>query len=223
MVQNLIERCLQLYLTKEEVVSVLREQATIDPEFTQLIWSKLEEQNPDFFRCYYTRLKLKAQIVMFNHLLEQQVSVVQKMQQGWLGNNGSATASGIPLFQGGTGETGGDDMAYNNRQISSRRNVFEDARGRRAGERIGTSPDPSMYLYSAENGGPSPYGYNAEFDLGGSGLLANPNTADGKNDGIRRNFSLSDFDIEGEIPDTLDASHSGLNIAEENEDTKPKK
>ena len=27
--------------------------------------------------CYYTRLKLKSQIIMFNHLLEQQVAMVQ--------------------------------------------------------------------------------------------------------------------------------------------------
>lgn len=41
---------------------------------------KLEEQNPDFFRAYYTRLKLKDQILLFNHLLDQQVAVVQRMQ-----------------------------------------------------------------------------------------------------------------------------------------------
>lgn len=114
LVQNLIERCLQMYMAQEEVVKILKTQASIDPEFTKLVWSKLEEQNSEFFRCYYTRLKLKAQIIMFNHLLEQQVSVVQKMQHGFgghinsLGNNtlhgngnASATSSGIPLFQGG--------------------------------------------------------------------------------------------------------------------------
>lgn len=108
-VQNLIERCLQLYLTKDEVTNVLKEQATVDPSFTELVWKKLEEQNPEFFKCYNTRLKLKGQIIMFNHLLEQQVAVVQKMQRGW-GAGGavpsagiSATASGIPLFQSGAG------------------------------------------------------------------------------------------------------------------------
>lgn len=105
-VQNLVERCLQLYMARDEVVTVLKSQATIDPGFTQLVWSKLEEQNPEFFKCYYTRLKLKAQIVMFNHLLEQQVAVVQRMQQGWNGGAGaggpsSSTTSGIPLFQSG--------------------------------------------------------------------------------------------------------------------------
>jgi uncharacterized protein (TIGR01589 family) len=123
-VQNLIERCLQLYMTRDEVVSILRAQATVEPGFTALVWQKLEEQNPEFFRCYYTRLKLKAQVVMFNHLLEQQVGVVQRMQRGWTGGGGggggaagaagaaaaggstSATASGIPLFHGG-GARGG--------------------------------------------------------------------------------------------------------------------
>jgi uncharacterized protein (TIGR01589 family) len=106
-VQNLVERCLQLYMARDEVVNVLKSQATIDPGFTQLVWSKLEEQNPDFFKCYYTRLKLKAQIVMFNHLLEQQVAVVQRMQLGWNGGAGgpsSSTTSGIPLFQSGANE-----------------------------------------------------------------------------------------------------------------------
>ena len=41
---------------------------------------KLEEQNPQFFQAYYTRLKLKDQIVLFNHLLDQQVSIVQRYQ-----------------------------------------------------------------------------------------------------------------------------------------------
>lgn len=108
-VQNLVERCLQLYMARDEVVNVLKSQATIDPGFTHLVWSKLEEQNPEFFKCYYTRLKLKAQIVMFNHLLEQQVAVVQRMQLGWnsgagAGGPSSSTTSGIPLFQGGANE-----------------------------------------------------------------------------------------------------------------------
>ncbi|KAI7845999.1 hypothetical protein COHA_000540 [Chlorella ohadii] len=109
MVQNLIERCLQLYMTQNEVVSILQQQAKIEPSFTQLVWQKLEEQNLEFFRCYYTRLKLKSQIIMFNHLLEQQVAMVQKVQRGWDRGAGgeqftvpqfaSTTAGGIPLFQ----------------------------------------------------------------------------------------------------------------------------
>ena len=55
LVQNLIERCLQLYMSQREVVYTLNQQAKIEPGFTLLVWQKLEEQNPDFFRAYYTR------------------------------------------------------------------------------------------------------------------------------------------------------------------------
>ncbi|XP_059457339.1 uncharacterized protein LOC132187155 [Corylus avellana] len=72
LVQNLIERCLQLYMNREEVVKTLLTRARIDPGFTTLVWQKLEEENADFFRAYYIRLKLKKQILLFNHLLEHQ-------------------------------------------------------------------------------------------------------------------------------------------------------
>eukprot|EP00951_Prasinocladus_malaysianus_P005237 scaffold37202_cov47-Prasinocladus_malaysianus.AAC.3 len=71
-------------MSQDEVVKSLREEAQIQPRFTTLVWQKLEEQNPEFFRAYYTRLKLKDQIVLFNHLLEQQVQMFQKIQTGWV-------------------------------------------------------------------------------------------------------------------------------------------
>lgn len=37
-------------LPQNEVVSILQQQAKIEPGFTQLVWQKLEEQNPEFFR-----------------------------------------------------------------------------------------------------------------------------------------------------------------------------
>mmetsp|Transcript_34970 Transcript_34970/g.77776 ORF Transcript_34970/g.77776 Transcript_34970/m.77776 type:complete len:540 (+) Transcript_34970:311-1930(+) len=83
-VQNLIERCLQMYMPQAQVVQTLQAQAKIEPGFTTLVWQKLEEQNPDFFKAYYLRLKLKDQIVMFNYLLEQQVNMVQKLHMSWL-------------------------------------------------------------------------------------------------------------------------------------------
>lgn len=166
-VQNLIERCLQLYMTQrvrggaqrgaacspttgpsrggrmhagsrtrgaghiaalfcppQDVVHTLQSQAKIEPSFTSLVWQKLEEQNPDFFKAYYLRcaaprqhaardahwaclcaqrvrsapshaapcplrapprrLKLKDQVVMFNHLVEQQLQMMQKLQNSWM-------------------------------------------------------------------------------------------------------------------------------------------
>ncbi|KHN06302.1 hypothetical protein glysoja_021140 [Glycine soja] len=78
-VQNLIERCLQLYMNKDEVVKTLLTRAKIDPGFTTLgrHLKKLEEENADFFRAYYIRLKLKKQILLFNHLLEHQYHLMK--------------------------------------------------------------------------------------------------------------------------------------------------
>ncbi|CAK7348729.1 unnamed protein product [Dovyalis caffra] len=76
-VQNLIERCLQLYMNRDEVVKTLSTRARIDPGFTTLVWQKLEEENADFFRAYYIRLKLKKQILLFNHLLEHQYHLMK--------------------------------------------------------------------------------------------------------------------------------------------------
>jgi len=78
-VQNLIERCLQLYMNQTEVVNTLLNQAKIEPSFTGLVWQKLEEQNPVFFKAYYTRLTVKQQITKFNQLLQQHVELIQKM------------------------------------------------------------------------------------------------------------------------------------------------
>ncbi|GAV64416.1 A_thal_3526 domain-containing protein [Cephalotus follicularis] len=77
LVQNLIERCLQLYMNRDEVVKTLLTRARIDPGFTTLVWQKLEEENADFFRAYYIRLKLKRQILLFNHLLEHQYHLMK--------------------------------------------------------------------------------------------------------------------------------------------------
>jgi len=77
LVQNLIERCLQLYMNKGEVVRTLSNRARIEPGFTTLVWQKLEEENSEFFGAYYIRLKLKKQINLFNHLLEHQYNLMK--------------------------------------------------------------------------------------------------------------------------------------------------
>ncbi|RID47683.1 hypothetical protein BRARA_I04258 [Brassica rapa] len=77
LVQNLIERCLQLYMNRDEVMKILLDRARIEPGFTSLVWQKLEEENADFFRAYYIRLKLKKQIILFNHLLEHQYHLMK--------------------------------------------------------------------------------------------------------------------------------------------------
>ncbi|CAN4118509.1 unnamed protein product [Withania somnifera] len=77
LVQNLIERCLQLYMNQKEVVTTLLQQAKIEPGFTELVWQKLEEENQEFFRAYYVRLIVKDQIQRFNDLLQRQVKSMQ--------------------------------------------------------------------------------------------------------------------------------------------------
>ncbi|CAL9172629.1 unnamed protein product, partial [Musa hybrid cultivar] len=77
LVQNLIEHCLQLYMSKGEVVKTLSSRASIEPGFTALVWRKLEEENSEFFRAYYIRLKLKKQIILFNQLLEHQYHLMK--------------------------------------------------------------------------------------------------------------------------------------------------
>uniref|UniRef100_A0A453SNA2 Angiotensin-converting enzyme 2 n=1 Tax=Aegilops tauschii subsp. strangulata TaxID=200361 RepID=A0A453SNA2_AEGTS len=77
-VQNLIERCLQLYMNQKEVIDTLSLEAKIEPSFTELVWQKLEEENREFFKAYYLRLMLKNQITAFNKLLEDQFQLMNK-------------------------------------------------------------------------------------------------------------------------------------------------
>ncbi|KAL7134223.1 hypothetical protein ABFS83_11G012700 [Erythranthe nasuta] len=81
LVQNLIERCLQLYMSEREVVSTLLQQAEIEPGFTELVWHKLETENQEFFRAYHLRLIVKDQILRFNQLLEKQVDLIHQVCQ----------------------------------------------------------------------------------------------------------------------------------------------
>lgn len=46
---------LHALLRSQDVVQTLQQQAKIEPGFTTLVWSKLEEQNPEFFKAYYLR------------------------------------------------------------------------------------------------------------------------------------------------------------------------
>ncbi|ONK65571.1 uncharacterized protein A4U43_C07F38460 [Asparagus officinalis] len=92
LVQNLIERCLQLYMNQKEVVDTLLYQAKIEPGFTELVWLKLEEENREFFKAYHVRLLLKNQIIVFNKLLEKQVELMQKVCPPPLSNGSTSSA-----------------------------------------------------------------------------------------------------------------------------------
>ncbi|KAG9459630.1 hypothetical protein H6P81_004138 [Aristolochia fimbriata] len=99
LVQNLIERCLQLYMNQKEVVETLLDQARIEPGFTELVWQKLEEENREFFKAYHVRLKVKHQIMIFNKLLEQQVELMREICPAGVApitvSNGSSYSSSL--------------------------------------------------------------------------------------------------------------------------------
>ncbi|XP_026417797.1 uncharacterized protein LOC113313265 isoform X1 [Papaver somniferum] len=99
LVQNLIERCLQLYMNQKEVVETLLIQAKIEPGFTELVWQKLEEENREFFKAYHVRLMVKHQIMIFNELLEKQVELMRKTCPVGIGmSNGSSLNQNPPCF-----------------------------------------------------------------------------------------------------------------------------
>jgi uncharacterized protein (TIGR01589 family) len=77
-VQGMIEKCLTMYLTKDEVIAHLQ---GIEPYVIKLVWLKLEEQNPEFFHSYNIRLQIKSQIDMFNTLVKDQASLMSQQQQ----------------------------------------------------------------------------------------------------------------------------------------------
>lgn len=95
-VQQLIEQCLLAYMTLHETVYALQENSRIDPAFTTLVWQKLEEQNPDFFKAYYQRLKVKQQIVLFNYYVGRQADLMKVRRPG-------VDLQAVPLLSAGGG------------------------------------------------------------------------------------------------------------------------
>ncbi|KAJ6700102.1 hypothetical protein OIU79_013194 [Salix purpurea] len=107
-VQNLIERCLQLYMNQNEVVDTLLAQAKIEPGFTELVWQKLEEENREFFRAYYLRLKVKQQIEEFNKLLVQQAHLMRDLNSTGVVSMPASNGSHIPQMHQNTACYGSD-------------------------------------------------------------------------------------------------------------------
>ncbi|PSS33527.1 Unconventional myosin-Va like [Actinidia chinensis var. chinensis] len=98
LVQNLIERCLQLYMSQKEVVNTLLVQAKIEPGFTELVWQKLEEENREFFNAYYLRLIVKDQIREFNRLLEKQDELMRQICPAGVASLPMSNGSHIPAL-----------------------------------------------------------------------------------------------------------------------------
>jgi hypothetical protein len=62
----------------------LKSQAQIEPEFTNVVWQKLEEQNPSFFQAYAIQLQLKEQVNAFNFLVSLWRFSLSVLIDGWI-------------------------------------------------------------------------------------------------------------------------------------------
>mmetsp|Transcript_5742 Transcript_5742/g.17547 ORF Transcript_5742/g.17547 Transcript_5742/m.17547 type:complete len:214 (-) Transcript_5742:86-727(-) len=83
-VQGLIEQCMTAFMPQHQIASLISSEEGVEPALVAMVWQKLEDLHPAFFAEYHARSKLKEQIVMFNYLLEQQVSMVNKLYSGWM-------------------------------------------------------------------------------------------------------------------------------------------
>ncbi|XP_059640162.1 uncharacterized protein LOC132282472 isoform X2 [Cornus florida] len=102
LVQNLIERCLQLYMSQKEVVDTLSIEAKIKPELTEAVWQRLEVENLEFFKAYHLRLIVKEQIVEYNKLLARQVELMDQICPTGAASLSMSNGTHFPMHQNST-------------------------------------------------------------------------------------------------------------------------
>lgn len=105
--KNHIEWCLVNYMSKKEAIDHLFIDKKIDRHLTDLVWQRLEEENPEFFEHYHLRLIVKAQIMEFNRLLSHQADLMSRLGSSAIasmaisnGSNGSHLSNGSPVSNG---------------------------------------------------------------------------------------------------------------------------
>jgi uncharacterized protein (TIGR01589 family) len=76
----MIEECLRVYMSAEDICEALRLQQGVDPAHTRAIYNSLKSASPEFFEVYELRLRVKEQIAAFNFVVAQQVVVAQEMK-----------------------------------------------------------------------------------------------------------------------------------------------
>lgn len=64
-----------------------------------VVWQRLEEQNPEFFRGYHVRLRVKEQITAFNYLATQQYQALQKSNPSYFQLPATTTVPGNFSFR----------------------------------------------------------------------------------------------------------------------------
>jgi len=77
-VQKMIEECLKVYMSVDDICEALRVQHAVEPAHTRSIYAALKENSPEFFVVYELRLRIKEQIAAFNFVVAQQVLVQQQ-------------------------------------------------------------------------------------------------------------------------------------------------
>lgn len=82
-VHSLIERCIRAYMTLQETLVHLHVFQNVSPNIIALVWQKLEDQNPEFFKAYYLRLKVKDQMSRFNELINKQAEMMHNKSRIW--------------------------------------------------------------------------------------------------------------------------------------------
>ena len=147
-VQNLLERCLRLYMSREEVIAHLQRSANIEPVFTQLVWERLEKDNPDFFEAYYIMVRMKDQIIRFNSLLETYKEDMQRNQTE------EKTKKSSPAKRGGaaaatTGKRTKNAKVEEQPSTSHGLGNWEDVAGSPLG--FGIAPPSGMFMNAAMN------------------------------------------------------------------------
>lgn len=105
--KNHIEWCIINYMSKKEAMDSLFIQQKIDRHLTDLVWQRLEEENPEFFEHYHLRLMVKAQIMEFNRLLSHQADLMSRLAPSGIasmaisnGSNCSNVSNGSPVSNG---------------------------------------------------------------------------------------------------------------------------
>ncbi|KAL0478503.1 hypothetical protein AKO1_008185 [Acrasis kona] len=89
--QALIHQCLKSYLSRDETAERLSDR--YDNGFVGVVWHKLEQQNPEFFKSYNVRIKIKDQINSFNDLVNEQAQVMK--HEGVLVQNNASPSTPV--------------------------------------------------------------------------------------------------------------------------------
>lgn len=99
MVQHLIERCLLLYMDRNDCIRALAKHARVKPVITMTVWRELEHENPEFFATY-SKQQSDRRVQSFSQLLEDATArlCAQKLNQcaHLMRNSRREKASGYP-------------------------------------------------------------------------------------------------------------------------------